>query len=553
MSNDSESPSPSSGSSHLAFNFSKRIATKAIGGVHGLSDEYIIGRQRKVGNVQDSKRATLAAFVSGLSEIGLEKLTGESANTYMDNSQEVYTPLPPGEAKAHFSDKLLDKMVTKISGAQERQTLRKRLNDTRRADQPPLSVTTLVYNFRTLSFKMSLFFGIQRYLISIWTWENGYKTLTFLLLYTIACMWPFMFLIYPLLGIVVLQLLPAYIDRHPLDKPELIPERKRGASSTIGFLGVTKDDVEYSEEGDRLGKSREAQFEKSLRDQGYFGSQLTPTTSATSVAPVDEETQQLIEEIEEEKEDEDSKSEEPSNFMDKMSVLISMRDLQNLTTNVIKSLDAGEDYVHHYCSFANETTSTLLFFGLIGLTAIVCVLGPYIPWRGIFILAGWVALLFGHPKRAELLDQFSSSETGTKTTKSIAKTRDYVTGQIVVDEQIRYRKVCIFQIDVQDVKDLETYTLFSYSPSTFTASSSARLQRKKPLGTAQLQLVRAPSKNWRFVENKSWEVDPDSYSWCEELGIIDEVRIDDSDGWVYDQGGEYRRRRLMREVYRVGR
>ncbi|VEU21171.1 DEKNAAC102043 [Brettanomyces naardenensis] len=514
----------------------------------------------------------MAALVSGLSEIGMESLGSDSVAT---ESETKYSPLPPGQSRAHFTDRLINKVVGKISAAQEREKLKSKLNDTRRAEQPRLSVTQLAVNFKSLSYRLNGFFDFQKQVISVLSWDSTWKTISFLLLYTWGCMYPFMFLVYPLVVVCCGILIPNYVDKHPLGKPSIIPERQRGAESVFGFLKVTKSDVESYYEDTRLSEVREQMFEQTLRDEGYFGEDLS--TGLSSAASSDTEdasgaiygtiadarTKLLVDGLvgvsgerkeggDEGGNDDTGSSVGPENpsFVDNLSLLINMRDLQNVTTNLLKSMDKFEKLVNRYCSFRDERLSTLLFFEMIGLIAVTCVLGPYIPWSTIFALAGWYGVLWNHPGRAKFLEQFKTEEKDNGIPKRESIPKRIMTKELIIDEPTRYRDVAIFEIEEQDITNPSAYRAFAYSTSCFTVSSSRREQRKKPVGTTDLKTVRAPSREWRFRNESGWRVDKDVEAWCAEVNVEDEVYVEGE--WAYDLTREYRRRRLVREVFRRG-
>ncbi|QPG74109.1 hypothetical protein FOA43_001431 [Brettanomyces nanus] len=560
-------------SSSSSGSYKKKLILKAIDGIHGLSDGYIEGHQRNSHGVEPSKRVTMAALMSGLSEIGMENLTQDDS---IHENDEQYAPLPLGQTRKHFTDKLISKVVNKITAAQEGDKLRTRLDDARRAQQPKLSVTQLVLNFRSLSYKMNNFFDFEKKISSILLWDSSWKTLFYLLLYTWGCIYPYMFLLYPLVMICGAVLIPNYLDRHPLDKPEIISERPRGAQNWLfGFLSVSKSEMESYNEEERLSQLREELFERQLREHGYYGlNDSTPMSSAPSSDTedlvinsgaiygtiADAKTKLIVQGLVSNENAEKNGSTKDntddtgthSKFVDNLSLVISMRDLQNLTTRLLELMSNFENTLQKHCSFQDEKRSTIVFLEMTLLMAVTCLFGPYIPWKLIFVLVGWVIVLSCHPKRAEFMNQFKSEEkvkeerysSGSKDVKRISH-------DIIIDEPIKRRSVAIFEIQQQDISRPSVYRPFAYSRSCFTVSSSRRVERKKPRGTDSLEMVKPPSKRWKFDPNGKWEVDLDTEAWCSDMNIMKEVHVSVDEGWACDLNGEYRRRRLFREVYLV--
>ena len=81
-----------------------------------------------------------------------------------------------------------------------------------------------------------------------------------------------------------------------------------------------------------------------------------------------------------------------------MTLFINMRDLQNLTTDVLNAINGAEKFWYETAGFKDERLSTFMFYGVIAATSIVLeYIGRFIPWRLIFIQSGWAGLIVCHP------------------------------------------------------------------------------------------------------------------------------------------------------------
>lgn len=80
---------------------------------------------------------------------------------------------------------------------------------------------------------------------TIWNYKNNLlkqptKTISVLILYTAACIWPHLVLAYPLIFVLFGILIPGFVYRHPMRNPDLIKVKKRG-QSLLSFLFESPD------------------------------------------------------------------------------------------------------------------------------------------------------------------------------------------------------------------------------------------------------------------------------------------------------------------------
>ncbi|KAG7910989.1 hypothetical protein KL906_001369 [Ogataea polymorpha] len=544
---------PSSSSSGKSMSLPRKFALNAINEIHERSNDYLHTRTGGRGHSDGRKRAALAAVLSTVSAVGAEKLSHADIDEFQSLSE------GDSRDKVHFMDKLTNKLIDTIPRRfdESMDELRHRLEDKHRIDQPGLSITRISKNFKTLSSKMDIFFKLEYSVLHIISWDQPPLTLTFLILYSWACLMPYLFLVYPVVYLLAGILIPNYLYRHPLEKPEIIPTRQLGDSSIFGFLRAKND---WEMDRQRLEMERRRRPEQ-LHSREY---DLATISSRNSTDSEDEGNSSLLYDAFTadsksnivfkavlEEEDAASPEKKSSSMADKVKLLINMRDLQNLTTSLIKMIENMEKNVYDNCSFKDEKTSTKLFLNLVVLIIITVALGPYIPWCAIFIITLWVLVLLKHPNRSEFLKQFQTNSRKQhiiRQSKPVQKAS--ILSEIVVDDPPQYRKIQIYEIEKQDMIKTSVYEPYLFSPSIFNESDSSRLQKKRPKGTTNLGAVQPPGTNWKYT-NSNWTVDEEVEAWCLENGVLDELEIKSS--WAYDKSGEYRRRRLIREVVRTSR
>ncbi|KAH3668197.1 hypothetical protein OGAPHI_001951 [Ogataea philodendri] len=549
----SSSP-PSSSSSDKAMSITRKLAVSAINGIQERSNDYIHNRKSERGQGEGRKRAALAAIISTVSSVGADKLARSEFGEY-DNltEQEMHD-------KVHFMDKLTNKLIDTIPqrSNESLEELRLRLDDKHRVDQPGLSITRISRNFKTLSSKMDIVFRLQYFVLRTISWDEPALTLTFLILYTWGCLMPYLFLVYPLIYVLTAILIPNYLYRHPIEKPDIIPTRQRGDKSIFGFLQTRND---WEKDRQQLLEERSRELERllgqdlnlsTISSRNSTDSEDDTSSSLLYEAFTTDQKSNMVLKAVLESGDSTSDDKKPSGMMDKVKLLINMRDLQNLTSTLIKIMDKMEKSMYENCSFKDEKKSTKLFFNIVSLVIIAMVLGPYIPWRAIFIITLWVLLLLKHPSRGEVWKQFKPQKKRKlpPLKKASPKERFSWVTEIMVDDSPQYREVEIYEVEKQDIIESSVYQLFIYSPSIFNESNPSRLQKKRPDGTTNLAIVQPPTSSWKYTGN-DWLVDRDVASWTLENGVSDEVDIRGE--WAYDKSGEYRRRRLVREVVRISR
>ena len=257
-----------------------------------------------------------------------------------------------------------------------------------------------------------------------------------------------------------------------------------------------------------------------------------------------------------------------------MKLLMNMRDLQNLTTDLLQGFDAAEVFWYQTAGFKDERLSTFMFYGVILATSIILFLGTFIPWRLIFIQSGWAIVLVCHPRSKKYLK--ASSEN--KKRKAAAKPKKgkeekdedgpavYDRNGIIIDDAPEVRICEIFELQVKSLTKNE-WSFYCFTSSAFDVKNSTRSAGKKPQGVNHLYKI-LPPPDWKFDMSyaDNWHVDKEPQNFLKErswdkLNMF-VIKEDEDEGWMYDNEDmienkdeqfDFRRRRLTRECFRYSR
>lgn len=450
--------------------------------------------------------------------------------------------------KKHFMDKLMDKAIRHgiPEDSPDRHVLEQRMHDPMKKKQP-LSISVLASNFKKLSKKMGTYFEVQYGLIHVLTWKQPSKTLSFLVMYTIVCLWPHVVLLFPLLFLLCGVMIPGYLHRHPMShRNKLIKVKKRGQSLWSYFNG---------------------NYENSIV-QDYLEEHQMVEEETMSMSSTSSEASEFLAKVEEEPVVDDTKREKGKHVKSQVALLINMRDLQNLTLDILDAIDQAERFWFETAGFKDEKLSTLLFFGVIAAIWVVLFLGRYIPWRALFIQTGWAALILAHPHTKTFLQLLNKSgpkqETVSKHVEKKVKQEAKLVERddIIVDDKPEIRTVEVFELQSRSALHTE-WKFYLYSNEIFDMKDPVRLAGKIPPGVNHLSKI-VPLRDWKFdlmFANK-WQVDENPAHFLRERGLdkTDVFAVVDGDPWVYDGAKptddfalEFRRRRLYRVAYRYAR
>lgn len=463
--------------------------------------------------------------------------------------------------RKHFSDSILG-TPAKVSSRRRESTEEDadaRSHGGRKRES--LSLRTIAHNLQTLSQQMRTVGLTINEVVDVVTWGQPDKTVAVLLLYTWGCIYPHFFLLYPIVFVMHATSMN-YLRKHPaIEKPSMYiknnlqqddwddglgPRLKDTYSNSIhGVFGFLWEDearaVAERTELDELGELAnypEDAFEKSGLD----------------------ELVRILErggDDEESGDEDDGDTDEPqetSSVGYMTSIARNMLGIQTMTSSLLASVEDVQDEIESSIGFIDEGRSTVLFYKLFLLTVVGSVLGKHIPWRAIFILAGWVALILSHPSRESILRQLlGQSQGGGRAAPDAAAASSAIRKSVVIDEPVYAREVEMFELEKQNLFDPKEYEPYGFSNTVFSIGEASRCRGKKPKAVFSLAEVSPPVAHgaigsggtWEFFIGEEWEVD-DADRWFGGCCCREEMYFDA--GWVYDSTGEFRRRRWTRKA-----
>lgn len=526
-------------------------------------------------------RGVAANTAAAMLEVGLERLKAGKipennadgvpyTEEELENLKELASSSSEdgqGKKLGHFVDKLMERLLKNSipMDAPDSELLQKRVHDPDRMNRPGLSILVIAGNFKELSARMSGFFAVQYGLVHIITWRHPSKTLTFLVFYTATCLWPHLVLAYPLLFLLFGIMIPGYIHRHPMQTPELIKVRKRG-QTLLEYLSSSED----SSIVDDIVNNHTLQGVDG--DLAPVSSRSSDTSSAFTQAPISASaistaTSDINEKV--------KKDEKTRYVKSQMKLLMNMRDLQNLTSDLLKGFDAAEVFWYETAGFKNERLSTFMFYGVILATSIILFFGTFIPWRLIFIQSGWAIILVCHPRSKKYLKALSENKkkrsANSKPKEEVKKDDSdeptpFDRHDIIIDDAPEVRICEVFELQVKSLtKNL--WSFYCFASSTFDVKNPTRLAGKRPQGVNHLYKI-LPPPDWKFDMSyaDNWHVDEDPQKFLKErswdqLNMF-EIKEGEDEGWIYDneemignkdEQFDFRRRRLTRECFRYSR
>lgn len=463
-----------------------------------------------------------------------------------------------GKEQGHFMDRFMARLVdnTIAQDSPDAHILKERIKDPSRSEKKPLSIVLLVSNLRRMSRKMTGFFKLQYGLIHVLTWRNQPKTLFVLVVFTSVCLWPHLVVCFPLLALLFGIILPHYLQRHPMILPEILPVKKRG-QSFFQFFTETQNSSLLS---DYL-NAQDLADDKSVLSDSMSSTNHTRTSDLAHLDPLGS----LSGAPEDEK-----KKDKSDVIKSQVSLLMNMRDLQNLTSDLLDGLENGESMATDFLSFKNERLTTVIFYVVTVLTLVVFFLGQFIPWRLIFISSGWLFMGVLHPGAKSVFAALNKEKPQATTPKIVtpkprrtfsSEAMDFDT--IIVDTGPETGVVEIFELQAKDVFKHE-WTPYAYTKRIFDWKDPVRVSGKLPHGVNHLGKV-LPPKEWKFDFGyaSNWFIDTVPGTFIKER-MLDQthlhIREEETEGWIYDtipvdedNAKEFRRRRLYRTCYRYAR
>ncbi|OVF06876.1 putative peroxisomal membrane protein [Clavispora lusitaniae] len=513
-----------------------------------------------------SARGIAAGTAASLLGMGIEHLDRNSEDSLRLTDEELDPALSSGEShgrskdhrtkeekeQGHFMDRFMERLLrhTIAEDSAESEQLSSRINDPSRSGKPQLSFRIFASNMKQLSAQMGTFFRLQYGLIHVLTWRKPTKTLTCLVVYTAVCCWPHLVVAFPLLFLLFGVIIPAHLYRHPFQRPEILPVKKRG-ESFLDFLNKSDD---HSVVLDLLNEPKEGfsdtqSINSSSTSVSYASTPLTLSSASEKTTP------------------EELRKKDKSKYVkSQVSMLMNMRDLQNLTTDILEAMEQAKQLSTNIVGFKDERLTTFVFYVTIAVTSVVLLLGKYIPWRAIFIFSGWAGLILCHPNTKKYLVGFGNAKSSKATEKKEPKQLfldTFDSRSIIVDDEPEVRVVEIYELQARNILRRK-WKPHAYSKRLFDWKDPVRVAGKRPHGVDNLSKV-LPPPEWKydFGYANNWHIDiePQNFLWQRGIDMQHlECPSDETEGWIYDKlpadddiSTEFRRRRLFRECFRYAR
>ncbi|KAI1425033.1 integral peroxisomal membrane peroxin-domain-containing protein [Xylaria sp. FL1777] len=207
-----------------------------------------------------------------------------------------------------------------------------------------------------------------------------------------------------------------------------------------------------------------------------------------------------------------------------------MRDLQNSMEDFSQMHDAIVKLVVPRTNFSNEAQSSSLFVVLFVACLFMCIAANIIPWRLIFLTAGWAVTCLGHPAVQRQLETAHKKHVQPQEEKAATWVEKWVERDIILDSAPETREVEIFEL--QRLSGAGEWEPWLFSASPYDPLSPIRIAGDRPVGTRFFEDVQPP-QGWEWSEKK-WALDLWSREWVEER-IITGVEIEtEGERWVYD-------------------
>lgn len=207
-----------------------------------------------------------------------------------------------------------------------------------------------------------------------------------------------------------------------------------------------------------------------------------------------------------------------------------MRDLQNVMDDFSQAHDQVVATIVPLTNFSDEALSSALFLGLFLGSITMSIAAHLLPWRAIFLVAGWVAVGMGHPAVTRIVASMHKAHVEPQVEKTRSFLDTWIANDIILDSAPETREVEIFEL--QRMSSAGEWEPWLFSPSPFDPLSYYRLAGERPRGTRFFEDVAAP-ESWEWSEKK-WALDLWSREWVEER-IITGVEVEtEGERWVYD-------------------
>lgn len=364
------------------------------------------------------------------------------------------------------------------------------------SSRPPFTPATMATNFTRFNARIGVVFKFQTRAIRLVLWRRPSQTLSFLAVYTLICLDPYLLTVLPLALVLIAVFIPAFMARHPPgadDEP---------SSYTYTPSGPPRAPPRT---GPRPVRQMSSHFLRNMRDLQNMMEDFSRAHDqvVTSLVPV-------------------------TNFSD-----------EALSSGVFVGLFA-------------VTLIMSIAAHLLPWRAIMLCSG----WAAVVSGHPRVSKMLTETQQAYFPAPAGKASAGggkeeaaRPEEKAKGLLDEWIAKDIILDSAPETREVEIFELQHLDPSSAE-WEAWVFSPSPYDPLSQARITAERPRGARFFEDVRAP-EGWEWSEKK-WALDLWSREWVEER-IITGVEVEtEGERWVYDMYNENEGLSGVREVVAEG-
>ncbi|KAF2484027.1 integral peroxisomal membrane peroxin-domain-containing protein [Neohortaea acidophila] len=172
------------------------------------------------------------------SDTELERSRKDKVKSQARTAQDAYA----GSAmRQSIQDRFFENLLAKVLPAEEggeqdganKKKDKKPSADKPLVERPNFSLGVMNNNFRRFNARIGIAFVVQNKMIQLFTWHDPIATLSFLAVYTILCLEPYLLPLVPLVGLLFAIMTPSFLARHPIPKndPRIEPSFRGPASA----------------------------------------------------------------------------------------------------------------------------------------------------------------------------------------------------------------------------------------------------------------------------------------------------------------------------------
>ncbi|KAB8338899.1 hypothetical protein FH972_021841 [Carpinus fangiana] len=175
-----------------------------------------------------------------------------------------------------------------------------------------------------------------------------------------------------------------------------------------------------------------------------------------------------------------------------------MRDLQNSMDDFAVIHDKLVAMIAPLTNFSDEKLSSTLFLGLMVACCTLFIAAGLIPFRLVFLLAGWAVICSSHPVVLDFTAGMSQKRVKAHQSRAKIELENWVESDIVLDEEPEKREVEVFELQRQRDTEWEHWL---YSVSPFDPLYPARIGGDRPKGARFFEDVQPP-EGWAANQHK---------------------------------------------------